>query len=178
MAIIATDLKYFKSATSSSTGNTNGRTIDSLGGAITTTELISGTLHDLFDSVSSSEAANGRVEYRCIYLKNDNATQTLYDAITWINTAAAGTNTTIEIAPDPAADDQTPAIILADEVDSTDQLTTITNWTTAPSAASSVSIGDVPSGRAKAIWIRRSITAGQAAITDSCSISFLGDTNA
>ncbi|CAM0002360.1 hypothetical protein VPHD479_0424 [Vibrio phage D479] len=178
MAVTPTDLNYYKSSVTSTVGNTNGRTIESLGGDITNDRLITGTFHNLFDSVTAAEAAAGRTEYRCIYVKNDNGLQTLYDAVFWISLAATGVDTLIEIAPDPAADDTTSAIALVDEIDSTNQLAGITNWTQAPDEANAIQIGDLPAGRAKAIWVRRAITAGQPALTDSCILSIRGDTDA
>ncbi|QIW90290.1 hypothetical protein OLCHANIL_00207 [Vibrio phage V05] len=73
MPIVTGDLKFKKSlhvvAAGPGNGNTHDLEIDSLGGGISATELVSGELHGLFDAVPSAEAASGRVEYRLIYVQ-------------------------------------------------------------------------------------------------------------
>ena len=178
MAILASELKYFKSAHSATdSNNTLGNEIESLGGSITESELQSGALHDLFDAVTSAEAVSGRDEYRCIYLKNTNNTQTLYDAKVYIQSNTPSIDSAIEIALDPADVGVDSNILLADEVD-TSALTSGLVFSSAPDSANALSIGDIAAGEYKAIWIKRLISPNAQAALDGCTLAFRGDTDA
>lgn len=126
----------------------------SLGG-VKSSEAMSAALNGLFDAVSAAEAVAGRVEYRCVYLHNANATDLMTAAEVWIaeNTPLAGT--TLAIGVGTAA------------VNGTEQ--TVANETTAPSgvtfsepasSAAALALGNIPAGQHKAIWLRRTVTAG------------------
>lgn len=178
MAILASELKYFKSAnTVTDPNNSLSATIESLGGAITANELTTGLMHDLFDVVPSAEASAGRTEYRCIYLKNENATQTLYDARVYISVNTPSPDSAIEIALDPAAVGVDSTITLADEIDSTSLLSSLI-FSSAVDFTNALSIGDIPAGEYKAVWIKRIISPGAAAAAETCTLAFRGDTDA
>ena len=72
MLIGAGDLKFLLSG-----GLTNTDPNASLGGAPSVNPIAGTTL---FQDVSTSEATAGSTKYRCIYLSNDNLTETLYNA--------------------------------------------------------------------------------------------------
>lgn len=145
MAITSGDIDFFKSTTSPSIGGTIG------------TEITDASLHNLFDVVSSGEATSGESEYRCIYVKNSHGTQTLLNAYIWIETNTPSAESTIEIA-------------LGDTAVGTGSETAVADEDTAPSLTDSFAspatkgagklIGDIPAGEYKAIWIKRTITAG------------------
>lgn len=127
-----------------------------LGGAKSSTAM-SGTTDALFDAVSAAEAAAGSVEYRCVYLHNANGVDTMTNAVVYVsaNTPLAGT--TLDIGVGTAA------------VNGTEQ--TIANETTAPTsvtfsapstAGTGLALGTLPPGQHKAIWLRRTVTAGSA----------------
>lgn len=166
MAISAADIKFFLSGGAS---NTDGDA--SLGGVISTTEA-SASANALFDIVTGNEAAAGSTEYRCIYIKNDNATLTLFSARVFIQTNTPSTDTTVEIALGTSV------------INGTEQ--TIANETTAPSGTSfstaanegaALTIGDIPAGEHKAIWIKRIVSASAAAYdADGVTIRVKGDT--
>lgn len=71
MPILPSEIKYYYTGGSS---NTNPNT--SLGGAISSQEISSGNLHNLFDKVTGDESAAGDIEYRCMAVRNTNATLT------------------------------------------------------------------------------------------------------
>lgn len=135
-------------------GSANASGDASLGGAKSSNTAPT-TLNGLFDSVSAAEASAGDIEYRCIYLHNANATDTMTSAVAFVsaNTPLAGT--TIDIGVGSAA------------INGTEQ--TVANETTAPSgvtfsapttADTGISLGNIPAGQHKAIWLRRTVTAG------------------
>ena len=149
MAIITADfISRLSGGASNSVGNA------SLGGA-KSANAISSAINGLFDAVSAAEAAAGRTEYRCIYLHNANASDVMTAARVWIaaNTPLAGTQLAIGVG--------------SAAVNGTEQ--TIANETTAPtsvtftepaSAAAGLALGDIPAGQHRAIWLRRTVTAG------------------
>jgi hypothetical protein len=150
-------------------GTPNG----SLGGAIHANAVTDNTDNNLFDDVSGAEHTAGDIEYRCIYVRNGHGSLTLTSAVVWIQSDTTGADSDISIAVGTAA------------INGTEQ--TIANEGTAPSGvswsdaatsrATGLALGDLPTGQHKAVWIRRTITAGstpQAA--DTCIIQAGGDT--
>ena len=141
MAVLATDLKLFK-------------TTSNLGGAITATQATGG---NVFDAFTGDETSAGITEYACVYVKNE-AAQTALAAKVYVNseTSHAGVNATIGLG--------TSAINGSEQ--------TVANKTTAPTgvtfseangAGSALTIGDIPAGQHKAVWVRMVVGAATAA---------------
>ena len=169
MAITATDIKFYHSGgASNSVGNA------SIGGAISSVELSSGTLHDLFDKVTGDESAAGDIEYRCIYIKNTHGTLTLESALLWISANTPSADTTIDIG------------LSAQGLTAT--ATAVANESTAPagvsfsapaSKAAGLAVGDLAAAAYVGVWIRRTVTAGAAAYnSDTATLRIEGDTAA
>ena len=168
MPIVAADIDYRLSGGS---GNTDPNA--ALGGAKSSTDVTDNVDNNLFDDVSGAEHTAGRVEYRAIYVHNAHGSLALTGAVVWIQSDTSGADSDLSIAVGTAA------------VNGTEQ--TIANETTAPtgvtwsdaaiSRATGLALGDLPAGQHKAVWIRRTITAGstpQAA--DTGSVQAGGDT--
>jgi hypothetical protein len=146
----------------------------SLGGAKSSTAVVDNTTHNLWDVVSSAESSAGDTEYRCIYLHNNHGTLTLQNAKVWVQTNTPSTDTSIEISLGTSA------------INGTEQ--TVANENTAPSGTSfstaagegnALSIGNIPAGQHKAIWIKRIVGATAAAYNDdSYVLAYAGDTSA
>lgn len=164
MPIAATDIKIYLSG-----GAGNSDVNASLGGIISTTELVDNSLHNLFDVVSSAEASAGDTEYRCIYVKNTHGTLTLQSAKTWIQTQS-----TVPLA-----------IALAGEgLNGTAE--TVADESTAPTGetfssptveGSALSFGDMAPGETYALWVRRTVPSSQAALSnDTAVLRVKGDT--
>lgn len=151
-------------------GSSNSVGNSSLGG-VKSSNAASTSIDGLFDQVSSAEAVAGDVEYRCVYLHNANATSEMISAGVWVsaNTPLAGS--TIDIGVGTAA------------VNGTEQ--TIANESTAPTSVTfsapttqgtMLSLGNIPAGQHKAIWIRRTITAGAgASANDTFTLSYAAE---
>ena len=130
------------------------------------------TLDALFDLTTAAQAAAGTVEYRCIYLHNANAADTMTNAVFFMsaNTPLAGT--TIDIGIGSSA------------LNGIEQ--TIANETTAPTgvaftapttAATGIALGNIPFGQHRAIWARRTVTAGALnSINDTYTIGYQCET--
>lgn len=168
MAIISTDIVYRLSGGS---GNTDPNA--SLGGVKSLTAIGAG-LHNLFDVVGSAESSAGDTEYRCFYVHNAHATLTMQNSVIWVQSNTTSTDTSIEIALGSSA------------VNGTEQ--TVANESTAPTAVTfsapanqgaALSIGNIPPGEHKAIWVKRIVNAGSAAYNnDTATIRVLCDTSA
>lgn len=137
----------------------------SLGGAISTTQIVAASLHNLFDIVSGDEASAGDVEYRCFYIKNAHGTLAMQNTEIWVQTETPSGDSDEEIGLGTSA------------INGTEQ--TVANEATAPSGVTfaqangegaSLSIGNIPAGQHKAIWIKRTITASAAAVNSDASV--------
>lgn len=169
MAIIASEIVARLSG-----GASNTDVNASIGGAKSSTAVVDATLHNLFDQVSGAESEAGDVEYRCIYVHNANASLTLQNAIVWIqsNTPAAGS--TIDIGVGAAAVNATETAV-ANESTAPASVT----FSAAANEGAAISIGSIPAGQHRAIWLRRTITAGAAAYNnDTVTLRIKGETAA
>lgn len=163
--IIDTDIKYRLSG-----GANNLIPDNSLGGDMSSTEVVDGDLNNLFDIVSGDESADGCTEYRCMYVLNTSA-QTLYNAKVYVLTQTNSPTTEIEIG--------------TDVVDVTTQ--TIADETTAPvgitfgehyGKLNAIEVGDIGAGEKLAVWVKWIVNAGTTAVIDTATIRVFGDTDA
>jgi len=164
MAIVASDIHYRMSG-----GASNSDPALSTGGAESSTSF---TTNSIFDDVSSAEAVAGDIEYRCFYVHNNHGTLTLQGAKVWISAQTSSATTDIAIALDGAGLNGTAET-------ETDESTAPTGESfTQPSTFSGgLTLGDMAPGDKYPVWVRRTITAGTAAATDTWEISVQGDTN-
>lgn len=163
MAILSTDIKYKLSG-----GALNTAPNASLGGAKSSTDVPPG----IFDDVSSAEASAGSVEYRCVYVHNNHLTLSLLLAKLWIqaNTPSASTDVAVGLGSSGLnAIEQTVAT----------EVTAPTGviFSSPAAFASGLSLGDLPAGQHFAVWVRRTVTAGAAAASDTFTLRVQGDTN-
>ena len=165
MAIVTADIEY---RLSGGAGNTDPDL--SLGGVKSSTVVGS----DLFDDVGSSESASGDAEYRCVYVHNDHGSLTMESSKIWIQANTPSPDTTIAIGVGTSA------------INGTEQ--TVVDESTAPSGVSfsspasegtALSLGNIPFGQHKAVWVRRTVTAGASAYnSDSFTLRVKCDTAA
>lgn len=167
MAITAAELKYNFSG-----GAANANPALSLGGTRSTAILTDNTDNNLFEDISGAEHTAGTVDYRHIYLFNDNDSLTLTTAVAWIQSQTTGAESDIAIGVGTAAVGATDAAIANDGVAPTG----VTFGTIAVSRATGTALGDITSNSWKGLWIRRTITAGTVPQSaDTCSVEFGGD---
>jgi len=165
MALITADF-----AVRLSGGSANTDANAALGGAKSSTAA-STSVDSLFDTVGSSEASAGDTEYRCVYLHNANASSTMLSAVVWVSANTPSSGTTLDIGVGTSA------------VNGTEQ--TVANENTAPSGVSfsapssqgaGLSLGDIPAGQSKAIWLRRTVNAStSASASDTFTLGFGAD---
>lgn len=163
MAIVSTDIKYRLSG-----GASNADPLLSLGGTKSNTDASA----TIFDDVSSAEATAGDTEYRCVYVHNNHGSLTWIGPKIWIqvNTPSGDTDIAIGLGSSvvngvepTVADEQTaPAGVV---------------FSAPASFAGGLSLGDIPPGQHKAVWIRRTVNPAAAAYADSFTLRAQGDTN-
>jgi len=149
----------------------------SLGGYMSTTTFTSGSLHALFDQISSSEDAASDVEYRCIFIHNTSTVFQFYDVVVWVFSQVAS-GATVAIGLDPVG------VILEGSINRAPQAATVVNESTAPTGVTfstpttentALTIGDIPPRSCAAIWIRRTANNTGEQGGDGCVLRFKGD---
>lgn len=173
MAIVASDILWKLSVAAAAGDTTAGTPATSLGDQVSTTVVTAATLQNLFDNVSGAEAAAGTVEYRCVFVHNNHATLTLVGAQVSIASQTAGGGT-IDIALDNIA--------ASAKGSGSTQAATIASETTTPTGvgtfgSGAVTVGDLAPGQVRAVWLRRTVTAGASAVNpDGVVLNCTGDT--
>jgi hypothetical protein len=169
MSITTSDLEYRVSG-----GAANTDPALSLGGAMGTaggSVITDNVSNNLWDDVTGDEASAGDVEYRGFYIKNKHGSLTWQSVFFWISSLTSSSDTEFDVA-------------LAAEAVNT-SMATIANESTAPATVTftrpttksgGLSIGNVPAGQYKGLWIRRTVTAGAAAASDTGTVRCEGDT--
>lgn len=160
--IISTELQYYKSLNSNSTG-----------GAIdNASPIVHNTEHNLFDVVTATESSTGDTEYRCLYVKNISNRSILQNSKIWLHANTPSVNSDVTIGLGTSAISGTEQTI-ANEGTAPSGVT----FSTAAGMANSLSIGNLIAGQYKAVWIKRVITAGSPAYdNDNFTLAFAGDT--
>lgn len=174
MAIVASDIVKRYSVAAAAGDTTAGTAATSLGDQISTTVITDATLNNLFDDVSGAESAAGDVEYRCIFILNNHATLTLQGATIEVLSQTAGGGS-IDIALDNIA--------VSAKGSGSAQAATVANESTSPGAnagsfgAGPLTIGDIPPGQCKGVWLRRTVGAGASGVNpDGAVLRVTGDT--
>jgi hypothetical protein len=162
MAVQPSDIAFRLSG-----GAGNSSAAASLGGA-KSSSIVSGSL---FDTVQPSEASGGDIEYRCIYAHNGHASLTAQNVVAWLPVNTPSTSTVLEIGVGTSA------------LNGVEQ--TVANENTAPAGvafgpaatyAAGVALGDIPPGQHRALWLRRTVTAGASAMNDGATLRISLDT--
>jgi len=167
MAVVSGDIKYYLSGGAMGAGNSNPAV--SLGGVITTTLV--GT--NIFDNVTSGEATAGDVEYRCIFVKNTNATGTLYSAKAWIVTNTPSGDTEVKIALAGEGASATTEIVAGEGSAPSGE-----SFAVCATEGAGLSLGNLVAAAYYGIWIQRTVTLGASAYSnDGFTLRVKGDTS-
>lgn len=163
MAITATDIEFRLSG-----GAANSDPLLSLGGAKSSVAVTSGTL---MSTVTGAQASAGRTRYRGIYLHNNHGTLAYQSSGVWIGTDTPSADTDADVALALEAVNVTMATIATE----TTAPTSVTFTNAATSQGTMLSIGDIPAGQHKGIWVKNVINAGAAPVNDSFTMNVTGD---
>lgn len=172
MAVTAADMKFYLSG-----GSSNSDPAASLGGEISTSEITSDVLNNLFDNVTPAQLADGSIDYRCFYIKNTNATDAIADLAVWIETQTTSADTVIDIQLDPAgiSDGTSPsAIVLSPNEEDTDPGVDFAPSPSPVDYDTGLNIGTLNAGECIAVWVRRTVSAGGTAGSDTCTLKIQG----
>lgn len=137
-------------------GIANSDPAASLGGDLSSVEVISDSPNNLWSDVDSSDAAAGLVDHRAVYVVND-GDATLVGATVWIDLPptidqkallgiglpAEGVG--VEITQTLDLDTDVPAGVV---------------FTSPTAKGSGLVLGDLPAGSFRGLWLRRSVLAG------------------
>lgn len=146
----------------------------SLGGEKSSTAITTATLHNLFDLLSSADAAAGDTEYRCLYVHNAHASLALEVANIWINTQTPSPSTSVEIAVGSSALNAVEQNVAGENAAPTG-----VTFSAPASEAAGLALGTIPAGQHRAVWVKRIVTAGAEAINvDNVILRVKGDTAA
>lgn len=157
-------------------GNTNaGTPSGSLGGFISTTELVSASLHNLFDQVSGTENTAQESEYRCIFIHNSNATDDFLNIKVYI---------TSEVADGANAEIGVDSTVASPVGSTTEQAVTVANEDTAPASVTfsapttsdaAIAVGDLAPGEVRAVWVKRTTANSSALANDGVTLRVQGE---
>lgn len=168
MSIIAADFTWRHSG-----GASNSDPNADLGGAKSSVQLTDNTKNNLFDDVTSSEHTAGDTEYRCLYLHNANSTDTMQNVVVWISSDTTGADTDLSIGLGTSAVNGTETSIANENT----APASVTFSDAAVSRATGLSIGTLTAGQHKAVWFRRTTTAGSTPqANDTAQFQAGGDT--
>lgn len=172
MSVVATDMLLRYSISAAAGDTTASAAATSLGDQVATNGPATSGLNTIFDDVSPAEATAGDVEYRCVFVLNNHATDTAFNVgVTVVSEVALGG--TWDIALDNIAVSAKGA--------ATAQAATIANENTAPSGVGAfgkgvLTIGDLAPGQVKGVWIRRTVSAATAALSnDGATLRITGE---
>ena len=157
MAIEASDLIMLRS------------TNNDLGGVISANVIPNNTVHNLFDSVSGTEANLGDTEYRCFYIKNNHVGLTLSDAVVKLSEQIAVSKVTMSIGLGTAA-------IGGIEPSIPDESTAPIGVFFSSTLNQELAVGDLIAGKHIAVWLKRVCIAGTPSFaSEGSSVTITGN---
>lgn len=174
MPISASDIQLRRSVKTGSAGDsTAGTEAGSLGKYVSTTQITTAQLNELFDDVSGAESAAGDVEYRCFFVLNNHPTLTYFNPSVEVASQVSG-GASVDLATDNIA--------VSAKGSASAQAAEIATEQTAPTGVSAFGpgpllLGSLGPGQVKGVWVRRTVTAGAAATNPDGFIALVkGDT--
>lgn len=176
MPIASTDILIKYSVKTGTAGNqTAGTAAGSLGKYISTTQITTATLSNLFDAITGAENAVSESEYRCIFVHNNHATLAYQNVFVFISAeVAGGANATIGVDP-TAATAVGAASVQAVEVANEDTAPAGVTFSAPTTYATGLAMGTLNAGQCRAVWIRRTATNSVPLANDGVTLRFQGE---
>lgn len=153
MAVQPTEISYFQSLET-----------DSLGGAISVT-TVPVSLNGWYSDINLAEATAGSTAYRCMYIKNESASDTLTGTVIYIATPTPCPSTHVELALGTSGLNGTEQVI------SSENIAPVGTTFVAPTVSVPLVIGDLAAGEYYPIWVKR-VTTALAVGTSNDSVVF------
>lgn len=142
---MAVDLEYRLSG-----GAANANPLLSLGGAMSSVEVVGSTL---FDTVAGVESAAGSVEYRCVYVYNNG--DPIYGAKVFFTANTPSASTLVEVALDDGGKNVTPTAVGSETTSPGSEA-----FSSPSTLGTGLALGDLATTDRFAIWLKRTVTAG------------------
>lgn len=169
MAITAADLKMYLTG-----GSSNSDVNASLGGVVSSVEVVDNTANNLWDDITGEQAAAGETSYRCIAIKNTHGSLTLTSSKFWIQSNTTGGDS-IKVGLDLAGLNATPDTTTPETTAPSPAVT----FVTAVDKANGLNTGNIPNGQYYGIWIERTVPTSTAVFDNSTYVlKWEGDTAA
>ena len=178
MPIATKDIQFYLSVPNARQGwRMTSIPAQSLGGYVSATPLnMSVPLNNLFDDVTGEQNEAGRVDYRCIFIRNSHATLTLRDARIWIE-PFAGAAAMVLVGVDPIGVTKQDivarqAAIVSSPLEAPGGVT----FYRPVSKAIALLLGNLISGNVCAVWVQRSIHNVEPVDNDGFVFRVVGET--
>lgn len=140
MPVLATDLKFYQSLDT-----------DSLGGGINSFVVPTG-LNLFYDDVDYDEAVTGSTSYRCLYVKNESATDIYAGSAIYVSTRTPSFSTSVELGLGTSGLNGDEQSISAEEIAPVG----VTFLPT--SEGTPLSMGDLGIGEYYPVWMKRIVS--------------------
>lgn len=179
MAITAADIEY-RLSINDGPGDSEAQPDPnaSLGGFVSTTEIVTAVDNNLFDDITGDENAASDVEYRCFFVCNLHATLTWQSVVVWLSAEVAG-GASAAIALDGVGVTALTSATPQSEVEADESTAPTGESFSAPTTkGAGLSIGDLAPDEVQAIWVRRTAANTGAVAADGVTIRCEGDTAA
>lgn len=154
-------------------GAANSDPNSSIGGVVSTTELVNNAKNNLFDKVSAQEAEDGLKDYRCEALMNDHGTLTYKSVKVWIRQQTTSSDTSVKIGKSAQGIDTDPTAIADDTTAPTGVA-----FSAPATESAAITIGDIAPTEFFAYWTERTVDSNAAAAADQYQIEVIGETDA
>lgn len=165
--IASSDVLFKLSAPNANSGNSlAGYPGTSWGGWLSTTLLQSVALDNLFNDITGPANAAGQVDYACLFIQNNTATNnSMMNVIAWIpQSSLTGSGSSIAAAVDPTGvtavnSNSQQALIINSSIIAPAGVSTWVSPTNStpvsPSYTNGLQLGNIAPGQCIALWLRR-----------------------
>lgn len=182
-AITSGEILFKLSTKTGSAGNQNSSTpAGSLGKYISTTQLSGTALNNLFDDVTGAENTANTTDYRCFFVHNSNASNTLENAVVYLSGGDPAGGATVTIAVDSTAASaigsaSAQALEATTETAPGGSVTGL-SYSAPSTAGTGLSLGNIAAGYCKAVWVKRNVNNTAAVSNETVTFAVTGDTGA
>ena len=172
----SSDLAYRFSVPSASAGNQLAQAVleDSLGGYLSTTDWLGAAPEDLFETMSGDDNAAEVSKYRCLFVVNKHASESLTSVKLWFTAQDTG-GSAYAVGVDPTvASAMNSGVQQALKTTGSYVAPAGVTFSAPSDKTSGVSVGTLSPGQTRAIWVRRTGTDSARKVGEIFSVRFEG----
>jgi hypothetical protein len=182
-AIVAGDILWKFSVKTGSAGNSTAQaaptntSTGSLGTYISTSAWAGGGTNDLFPDITGAQNAASQVDYSCLFIHNNNASNAYQNAVVYISSEVAGGASTALATDNTAISALGSASAQAGNIaTSTTTPSGVSAFSSPTTAGTGLALGSIPVANVKAFWVRRTAANTAALSADGVTLAVSGDT--